>query len=321
MLYVCRNTWSSMLKIGIIGEYDPVASLIRTLSDLSTCSISGSYHPNPNRASFLSENVNIPVFASYEAFLDSCDAIIVDNTDGINSNHIINAIKGSKHILLDKPLQWQDEELEYLFKLAEEAQILFKFRESFLFHPVLKAAEPYIQNPTFIDYRIGLSSETPSEQLPDLIIHALVQCLDAIFYLNPARIKKTSTVFSPDLFGFPGVIHGRLEFDNGCISNITCNGYAEQNKSACLIYQENRHANLNFLNKKLVIKDKLPENDKLKSFTVPVKSKDPVAEEIWNFIDMILNKSFYLAPFYNYYQSFMLARKMIENLPIHSMVE
>lgn len=310
-----------MLKIGIIGEYDPVASLIRTLSDLSTCSISGSYHPNPNRASFLSENVNIPVFASYEAFLDSCDAIIVDNTDGINSNHIINAIKGSKHILLDKPLQWQDEELEYLFKLAEEAQILFKFRESFLFHPVLKAAEPYIQNPTFIDYRIGLSSETPSEQLPELIIHALVQCLDAIFYLNPARIKKTSTVFSPDLFGFPGVIHGRLEFDNGCISNITCNGYAEQNKSACLIYQENRHANLNFLNQKLVIKDKLPENDKLKSFTVPVKSKDPVAEEIWNFIDMILNKSFYLAPFYNYYQSFMLARKMIENLPIHSMVE
>jgi hypothetical protein len=36
---------------------------------------------------------------------------------------------------------------------------------------------------------------------------------------------------------------------------------------------------------------------------------------------MILNKSFYLAPFHNYYQSFMLARKMIENLPIHSMVE
>ena len=54
---------------------------------------------------------------------------------------------------------------------------------------------------------------------------------------------------------------------------------------------------------------------------VPIKSKDPVAEEIWNFIDMILNKSFYLAPFHNYYQSFMLARKMIENLPIHSVAE
>jgi len=310
-----------MLKIGIIGDYDPVASLSRTLSDLLTCSFSGCYHPSPDHANLPSDNANVPVFASYEAFLDSCDAIIVDHTDEINSNHIINAIKGSKHILLDKPLQWQDEELEYLFKLAEEAQILFKFRESFLFHPVLKAAEPYIQNPTFIDYRIGISSETPSKDLPDLIIRALVQCLDAIFYLNPARIKKTSTVFSPDLFGFPGVIHGRLEFDNGCISNITCNGYAEQNKSACLIYQENRHANLNFLNQKLIIKDRVPDNDKLKSFSVPIKSKDPVAEEIWNFIDMILNKSFYLAPFHNYYQSFMLARKLIENLPIHSMAE
>lgn len=308
-----------MLKIGIIGDYDPAANLSRILSDLSACSFSGSYKPSPGRANQLWDDFNLPVFSSYEAFLDSCDAIIVDHTDEINSNHIINAIKGSKHILLEKPMQWPDEELEYLFKLAEEAQILFKFRESFLFHPVLKAAEPYIQSPTFIDYQIDISSETPSEQWPSLIIRALVQCLDAIFYLNPARIKKTSTVFSPDLFGFPGVIHGRLEFDNGCISNITCNGYAEQNKSACLIYQENRHANLNFLNQKLVIKDRLPDNDKLKSFTVPVKSKDPVAEEIWNFIDMILNKSFYLAPYHNFYQSFMLARKMIENLPIHAM--
>jgi predicted dehydrogenase len=310
-----------MLKIGIIGDCDPVASLSRIISDLSSCSFSGSYHPDPEHANLLPDNDNMAVFSSYEAFLDGCDAIIVDHTDKINSNHIISAIKGSKHILLDKPLQWHDEELEYLFKLAEEAQILFKFRESFLFHPVLKAAAPYIQNPTFIDYQIGISSETLSENLPDLIIHSLIQCLDAIFYLNPARIKKTSTVFSPDLFGFPGVIHGRLEFDNGCISNITCNGYAEQHKSGCLIYQENRHANLNFLNQKLVIKDRLPGNDKLKSFTVPVKSKDPVAEEIWNFIDMILNKSFYLAPFHNYYQSFMLARKMIENLPIHTMAE
>ena len=139
-----------MLKIGIIGDYDPVASLSRILSDLSTCSFSGSYHPDPDHTNPLSDNVNIPVFASYEAFLDSCDAMIVDHTNEINSNHIIDAIKGSKHILLEKPLQWQDEELEYLFKLAEEAQILFKFRESFIFHPVLKAAEPYIQNPTFI---------------------------------------------------------------------------------------------------------------------------------------------------------------------------
>jgi predicted dehydrogenase len=308
-----------MLKIGIIGDYDPVVSLSSIQSDLSVCSFSGSYHPNPDIGQHFQLSIDVPVFTSYEAFLASCDAIIVDHTENISSSHIIDAIKGSKHILLEKPLNWQDEELEYLYKLAEEAQILFKLRESFLFHPVLKAAQPYIQNPTFIDYQIGISSETPAKKLPDLIKHALVQCLDAIFYLNPARIKKTSTVFSPDLFGFPGVIHGRLEFDNGCISNITCNGYAEQNKSACLIYQENRHANLNFINQKLVIKDKRPDEEKLKSFTVPIKSKDPVAEEIWNFIDMILNKSFYLAPFHNYYQSFMLARKMIENLPIHSM--
>ena len=99
-----------MLKIGIIGDYDPVASLSRILSDLSTCSFSGTYQSSPDHANLLSDNFNIPVFASYEAFLDSCDAIIVDHTDEIDSNHIINAIKGSKHILLGKPLQWQDEE-------------------------------------------------------------------------------------------------------------------------------------------------------------------------------------------------------------------
>jgi hypothetical protein len=228
-------------------------------------------------------------------------------------------LKDSKHVLLEKPLGWHDEELEYLFKLAEEANTLFQLRESFLFDPVLRAAEPFIHAPAFIDYQIGISSEVPSEKLQDLIMRSVSQCLDAIFHLNRGRVTKYDTVFSPDLFGFPGVIHGRIEFDNGCIANITCNGYAEQNKSVCYIYQENRHAILNFLSKRLVIKDKNQDNEKPKSFSVPLKAVDPVVEEILNFTGMILNKTYHFASPDRYLQSFLIARRMIENLPIHEL--
>jgi predicted dehydrogenase len=244
--------------------------------------------------------------------------IIVDRASSIKSGHIIEALRSSKHVLLDKPLDWSDDELEYLFKLSDEASTLLKIRESFLFHPVIKAAQPLIHNPAFIDYHIDISADTDSDQLQDLITLSIFQCLDAILYLNPARIIKSNTVFSPDLFGLPGVIHGRLEFDNGCIANITCNGYAEQQKSVCYIYQENRHAVLNFVNNRLVIKDKLPGKEKPKSTTLTVKPGDPVAEEIRYFIELILNKSYHLVPFHNYYQSFLLGRKMLQNLLLNT---
>lgn len=308
-----------MLKIGIIGDKDPGSGLHRIITDNTNCIYSGCYKPDSAHTGHFSGDSNVNVYSSFQAFLSSCDAIIVESTKDIDSGNIIEAMKNSKHILLEKPLDWHNEELEYLFKLAEEANILFQLRKTFLFDPVIIAAQPFIHTPAFIDYQIGISSEAPTEKLPDMIIQSVFQCLDAIFYLNPGRVSKYDTVFSPDLFGFPGVIHGRIEFDNGCIANITCNGYAEQDKSICYIYQENRQAILNFLSRRLVIKDKTEEEEKPKSLSVPLTKTDPVVEEMLNFTQMILNKSFHLTSLDRNIQSFYLARKMIENLPIHAL--
>ena len=308
-----------MLKIGIIGTFDSVSGLSGIISGQTACTFIGIYDPDPDPDMTLpfSGSTDIPFFTSYQAFLSRCEAVIVDRASSIKSGHIIEALRCSKHVLLDKPFDWPDDELEYLFKLADEANTLLKLRESFLFHPVIKAAQPLIHNPAFIDYQIDISADTEPDQLPELITTSIFQCLDAILYLNPARITRSNTVFSPDLFGFPGVVHGRLEFDNGCISNITCNGYAEQQKSICYIYQENRHAILNFVNNRLIIKDRMPGKEKPKSTTIPIKAVDPLTEEIRYFIELVLNKSYHLVPFHNLFQSFLHGRKMLQNLTFH----
>jgi len=308
-----------MLKIGTIGKGINEVGPGEIIAGHTICTYSGIYLPDNDEARRLAGQSDIPVFTSYQAFLSNCDAIIVESTEGIGSENIIEALKDSKHILLVKPMDWPDEELEYLFKLSEEANTLLQLRESFLFHPVVNTAEPFIHSPAFIDYQIGISSEAPTEKLPDLIMKSILQCMDVIFHLNHGRIYKHDTVFSPDLFGFPGVIHGRIEFDNGCIANITCNGFAEQDKSICYIYQENRHAILNFMNKRLTIKDRNAGEEKPRSFNVPVKTSDPYIEEIVNFTDSILNKSYHLASIDRYLHSFLLARRMIKNLPIHEL--
>lgn len=308
-----------MLKIGIIGEGDPGKPTGEVISNNTTCIYSGHYFSDTDSAREYSDRFGAPVFTSYEAFLGECDAMIVESISEISSDQIVEALKCSKHILLEKPMEWRDDELEYMFKLAEEAHTLLKFRETFLFNPVIRAAEPFIHCPAFIDYQIGISSEEPMEKLPDLILNSFLKCMDTITHLNPGRVSRYNTVFSPDLFGVPGVIHGRIEYDNGCVANITCNGYAEQEKSVCYIYQENRHAILNFTGKRLTIKDRNGEEDKPKSFSVPLKQTDPHVEEIIHFTDQLINNSYHLSTHDHFLQSFLLARKMIENLPIREM--
>lgn len=304
-----------MLKIGIIGTLEKGAVLDGIISGCNACSTSGVYDPDPDLTLNFNGNSDIPFFTSFKAFLSRSDAIIVDRLTNLKPDHIVEAIRSSKHVLLAKPFDWSEETLEYLYRLADEANSLLKLRQSFLFDPVIQAAFPLIQNPAFIDYQINIPAKKHTDQLQDTIAASIFQCLDAILYLNPARITRSSTVLSPDLFGYPGVIHGRLEFDNGCISNITCNGYAEEGKSVCTVYQENRQAILNFTGRRLVIRDKIPGQDKPRSTTVPVKRKDPVAEEIRYFIDLISNRNYHLVPFHNYYQSLSLGIQMIQNLP------
>jgi hypothetical protein len=308
-----------MLKIGVVGTLEKGAEINEIISDQTACALTGIFDPDPDLSLQFSGSSNLPFFTSYKAFLSRCDAIIVDRVKSLRSEHIVEAIRDSKHVLLEKPIDWSENELEYLYKLADEANTLLKLRESFLFHPVITAARPLIQNPAFIDYQIDISADTNSDRLQDLITSSIFKCLDSIFYLNPARITKSNTVLSPDLFGFPGVIHGSLEFDNGCISNITCNGYSEQEKFTCNIYQENRQSILNFITNRLIIKDKMPGDDKPRSTKIPVGKTNQVADEIMYFIELVINKNYHLVPFHNYFQSFVLGKQMLQNLPVHSL--
>jgi len=307
-----------MLKLGIIGSYESGAELSGIISGQTACSLTGLFDPDPDLSRQFSGQSNIPFLTSYKAFLSRCDAIIVDRIACLNPDHIVQALRDSKHVLLARPVEWEEEELEYLYKLADEANTLLKLRQPFLFHPVIQAANHLVQGPAFIDYQINISAENDTDRLQQKIATSLYQCLDAILYLNPARITKSNTVLSPDLFGFPGVIHGRVEFDNGCISNITCDGYAEQEKSICYIYQENRQSILNFYRNRLTIKDKIPGEEKPRTSNIPVKQNDPEAEEIKYFIDLVINRNYHLVPFHSYYQSLSLGKQMMQNLAVHT---
>jgi hypothetical protein len=306
-----------MLKLGVIGTYESGAELSGMISGQTACRLTGLFDPDPDLSRQLPNGHEIPFLTSYKAFLSRCEAVIVDRINSLKPDHIIQALRDSKHVLLARPVEWTEDELEYLYKLADEANTLLKLRQPFLFHPVIQAARPLVQNPAFINYQINISAENETEHLQERIATSLYQCLDAILYLNPARITRSNTVLAPDLFGFPGVIHGRVEFDNGCISNITCDGYAEQGKSICTLYQENRQCVLNFTRNRLTIKDKIPGEEKPRTTNVPVKRKDPVVEEIKYFINLVINKNYHLVPFHSYYQSLSLGKQMMQNLPSH----
>ena len=308
-----------MLKLGVIGSYESGTELSGIISGQTACSITGLFDPDPDLSRQFSGSSDIPFLNSFKAFLSRCDAIIVDRIVCLNPDHIIQALRDSKHVLLARPVEWTENELEYLYKLADEANTLLKLRQPFLFNPVIQAARPLIQNPAFIDYQINISAENDPDKLQEKIAHSLFQCLDAILFLNPARITRSNTVLAPDLFGFPGVIHGRVEFDNGCISNITCDGYAEQEKSICTIYQENRQSILHFSSKRLTVKEKVPGEEKPRTTKVPVKRTDPEAEEIKYFINLIVNRNYHLVPFHSYYQSLSLGKQMMQNLSVQTL--
>ena len=134
-----------MLKIGIIGTLDSVTGLSSIISGQTTCTLSGIYDPDPDPdlSLQLPGSCDHPLFTSYQAFLSQCEAVIVDRTSNVTSEQIIEALRCSKHVLLNKPLDWSDDEIEYLIKLADEANTLLKLRESFLFHPACHRYLPF----------------------------------------------------------------------------------------------------------------------------------------------------------------------------------
>lgn len=241
-----------MLKIGVLGAGHLGKIHIKLLQEIEEFDIVGFYDPDDKNASKAEEKFSVKRYTDLEELIDACDVIDIVTATISHFECAQLALKKSKHIFIEKPMTSTLEEAYKLVELVKEAGVLAQVGHVERFNPAFLAVKDYPFNPMFIEtHRLSQFNTrgTDVSVILDLMIHDI----DIILKLVKTNVKNIYASGVPIISDSPDIANARIEFDNGCVANVTASRISVKNMRKTRIFQRDSYVSIDFLEKKTEI--------------------------------------------------------------------
>lgn len=237
------------LKIGVLGAGHLGKIHLKCLQQLpEEFEIIGFYDPQPEKAAEAKTQFGLPVFPSAEALIDAAEAIDIV-TPTLNHFEIAaQAARKVKHIFVEKPLTETAAQAQELMKLADEAGIVSQVGHVERFNPAYQAAQPYLQNPLFVETH-RLAEFNPRGTDVPVVLDLMIHDIDIVLSAVKSNVHKISASGVAVVSDSPDIANARLEFDNGCVANLTASRISLKNMRKTRFFQRDAYIAVDFLEK------------------------------------------------------------------------
>lgn len=167
------------------------------------------------------------------------------------------ALRMSRHVFIEKPLANTLQESKDLIRLAKEADMKVQIGHVERFNPAFKAASPYLHQPMFIETH-RLAQFNPRGTDVSVVLDLMIHDIDIVLSVVRSSVKKISTSGVAVVSDIPDIANARIEFDNGCVVNLTASRISLKNM------RKNKHSSNGMLISPLIFLKKSTEVVRLK---------------------------------------------------------
>lgn len=195
------------------------------------------------------------------------------------------------HVLLEKPMTATLDEAKELNRIASEKGLVLQIGFLERFNPVYAALRNSMSAPRFIEAsRIGpfKARGTDVSIILDLMIHDI----DVILSLVKSPIREIRATGAPVYSNNIDIANARLEFENGCVANITASRISLKSERRMRIFQNDSYLNVDFQDRKIVRLSKgegeqMPGVPNLAKDEQSFPQVDPLMSEVQAFLESV----------------------------------
>ena len=239
-----------MIKIGILGAGHLGKIHIRLLKEIEKYQVIGFYDTNIEAAKVVSNELGVKFFESFEELVELVDALDIVTPTITHFDCASKAIKKSKHVFIEKPITNTIEEAKILIGLSKEANVKVQVGHVERFNPAFIAAKDYCTNPMFIETH-RLAQFNPRGTDVSVVLDLMIHDIDIILSVVKSNIKRISASGVSVVSDTPDIANARIEFDNGCVANLTASRISMKNMRKSRFFQKDNYVSIDFLDKKI----------------------------------------------------------------------
>jgi len=241
-----------MLKIGVLGAGHLGKIHMKCIKMVEGLQLEGFFDPDSENSLKAVEELGVKRFESIEALIAEVDIVDIVSPTISHFDCASAAIKQSKHIFIEKPVTATLEECKTLISLAREANVKVQVGHVERFNPAFVAAKPYLGKPMFIEAH-RLAGFNPRGTDVSVVLDLMIHDIDIVLSVVKSNIKKISASGVAVVSDTPDITNARIEFDNGCVANITASRISIKNMRKARFFQRDAYISVDFLEKETKI--------------------------------------------------------------------
>ncbi len=238
-----------MLKIGVLGVGHLGKFHLNNWQEIADTKLVGFFDPDDANAKQVEEKYALKRYLSAEALMDDCDAVDIVAPTIYHFELCSMALRKGRHVFVEKPLANTMEEARTLVKLARESNLRFQVGHVERFNPAFLALKNEQLNPMFIEVH-RLAQFNPRGTDVSVILDLMIHDIDIILNLVKSNVAYISANGVAVMSDTPDIANVRIEFDNGCVANLTSSRISLKKMRKMRIFQKDAYIGIDFLEKK-----------------------------------------------------------------------
>ncbi len=229
-----------MLRIGVIAKVKELPKICSSISGMIEVQFIGFHSLDDSK--FTNNHAR---FNSINEILLATDAIYISSNAANEKDVLEVCIKSQIHTLVEFPFIIDAERGNFLMNLAHEANVKLQVGNPLKFTPVYQNIKDRFDSPMFIESQ-QLQSLNTELTNTSVIQNLMIKDIDVILSIVQSPVKKISANGVAVVNGTPDITNARIEFDNGCIANLTASRISLNPMHKMRIFQRNSYLNVNF---------------------------------------------------------------------------
>ena len=241
-----------MLKIGILGAGHLGKIHIKCIKEIKEYDLVGFFDPSEEVTQKVADEFGIRSFGSIDELIEAAQVVDIVTPTISHFECASKSMKKFRHVFLEKPIVTTLGEASDLIKIAEEANIKVQVGHVERFNPAFVAALPYFNRPMFIESH-RLAQFNPRGTDVPVILDLMIHDIDIILSVVNSNIRKISATGVAVVSDTPDIANARIEFDNGCVANLTASRISMKNMRKTRFFQKDAYISIDYLTKELEV--------------------------------------------------------------------
>ncbi len=246
------STANDKLRVGVVGVGYLGKFHAEKYARMADIELVGVADIDAAAAGAVADRLQTKAFSRHVDLIGRVDAVSVVVPTSAHYLIAKEFLSNGVDVLIEKPMTTTLEEADALVAVATDRGLIIQVGHLERFNPAVVALRDIVKRPLFIEsHRLSMfrGRATDVSVVLDLMIHDI----DLISNFAQAELISVHAAGVPVVSGEVDIANARLEFDSGCVANVTASRISIKDERKIRLFQRDCYTSVDFVDHRITV--------------------------------------------------------------------